>query len=126
MPDEFSNLVGVPAVICAPDGEQLRSEADALELIGEAMSAGARLVVIPAERLADDFFHLKTGLAGQIVQKFVTYHLRLAIVGDISQHLARSRAFHDFVYEANHGTQLWFLPTLHELTARLQSADGEG
>ena len=54
---------------CAPEGEKLKSERDAIELIGEAGRQGASLVLIPAERLDDDFFRLRTGIAGAIVQR---------------------------------------------------------
>jgi len=34
--------------------------------------------------ICDDFFDLSTGLAGEILQKFVNYHVKIAIVGDFS------------------------------------------
>jgi hypothetical protein len=43
------------------------------------------LVIIPAQRLDPDFFRLRTGVAGEFVQKFVTYRLRLAVVGNVSE-----------------------------------------
>jgi hypothetical protein len=104
---------------CTPDGNKLQTERDAIELIGEALSRGASLVLIPAERLGDDFFRLRSGIAGAIIQKFVTYRLRLAIVGDTSAHVAASSAFRDFVIEANRGHQVWFLETREELSQRL-------
>jgi hypothetical protein len=97
----------------------LASEAVALELIGEAMRTGADWVLLPVERLADDFFQLETGLAGQVIQKFVTYRRRLVILGDISLYVTLSRAFKDFVYEANRGNQFWFVVSLQELNERL-------
>jgi hypothetical protein len=77
------------------------------------------MILVPVELLEDDFFQLKTRLAGQIIQKFVTYRRRLIILGDISGHVAQSRALRDFVYEANRGTQVWFLTDLQELSQRL-------
>jgi hypothetical protein len=109
----------VPVLICAPDGEKLKSERDAVDLIGEAMSSGAELILVPVERLEEDFFQLKTGLAGHFIQKFVTYRRRLVILGDISQHVAQSRALRDFVYETNRGDQVWFMTNLQELNERL-------
>jgi hypothetical protein len=38
------------------------------------------LIVPPVDRLGDDFFRLKTRIAGEIIQKFVTYGVRAAIV----------------------------------------------
>jgi hypothetical protein len=43
----------------------------------------ADLIVIPAARLADDLFRLRTGAAGEIFQKFATYQVRVVILGDI-------------------------------------------
>ncbi len=104
---------------CAPEGEKLKTERDALDLIGEARQQGASLVVIPAERLDDDFFRLKTRLAGEFVQKFVTYQVRLAILGDISGHVSESTSLRDFVREANSGEHLWFVASREELGQRL-------
>lgn len=98
--------------------EVLRSGNDCLDLIGEAMGNGEEWVVLPVERLDESFFQLKTGVAGDIVQKFVNYRIRLAIIGDISRHIAASDAFRDFVTESNRGRQLWFLPTMQELDAK--------
>src|SRR5579859_3787769 len=115
MPNTPTSIHGTQVLICSPDGEKLQSERDALDLIGEAMHEGASLIVVPVERLTADFFELKTRLAGHIVQKFVTYRLRLVILGDISAYMAQSRSLKSFVYEANQGSQLWFLPDLQAL-----------
>jgi len=103
--------------VCPADGKKLRSARDATDLIGEA--AGADVIVIPVERLDDDFFELRTGAAGEMIQKFVTYRKRVAIVGDVSVHVAESKSFHDFVYEANRGRDLWFVADREELEKRL-------
>ncbi len=84
------------------------------------------MILVPVERLEDDFFQFKTGLAGRLMQKFVTYRRRLVILGDISGHVAQNRAFRDFVYEANRGTQVWFLPDLQELNERLKRMQQHG
>jgi hypothetical protein len=114
--------MGNPRIFeCAPDGKKVRGERDALDLIGEAMRQGASLVLIPVERLGEDFFKLRTRVAGEIVQKFVTYRMRLAIVGDISGHLSESSALRDFVREANRGDQVWFVANREELERRLSA-----
>jgi hypothetical protein len=119
MADTITTIHGVRALVCTPEGKKLTSEQDALDLIGEALQSGAELILVPVERLAEDFFHLKTGLAGQIIQKFVMYRRRLVILGDISAYVAQSRALRALVYETNRGNQVWFLPTLQELDQRL-------
>ena len=126
MSDTLTIIHDVSVLVCESDGEKLKSERDALDLIGEAMQQGAELVVVPVERLEGDFFQLKTRLAGQIVQKFVMYRRRLVILGDITGYEAQSHAFKDFVYEANRGNHMWFLTTLQELDERLNRIEKGG
>ncbi|WP_374936738.1 DUF4180 domain-containing protein [Streptomyces sp. Ru71] len=73
------------------------------------MGQGAQLVAVPVERVPEEFFRLRSGLAGAVMQKFVTYRIRLAVVGDISRHVAGSTALRDFVHETNQGGHIWFL-----------------
>src|SRR5277367_3888661 len=100
VPCRLTKTEPVQIFTCPPDGKKIQSDRDAVDLIGEAYHRGAAIVVIPTEHLEDSFFRLETRLAGQILQKFVTYRLRVAIVGDISQHIAKSSALRDFVYES--------------------------
>ena len=95
------------------------SEHDAVELISAASEHRARFIVIPVERLDGNFFRLKTGIAGAMLQKFVTYQFRVAIVGEISEHLKEITALKDFVRECNRGTQFWFLANHDQLEKRL-------
>lgn len=116
----LETLHDVTVLRCAPEGPVLDSERAALDLIGDAMGQGAELVVVPVERVTDEFFRLRSGVAGAVVQKFVTYRLRLAVVGDISAHVEASDALRDFVYESNQGGQLWFLTGYQDLDDRLR------
>jgi hypothetical protein len=97
----------------------LRDLKDAIEAIGTANSQSADLVVVPMENLDPKFFSLRTGLAGEIIQKFVTYRLRLAIVGDFSELTEESASLRDFMFEANQGESVWFVSTIEELHARV-------
>ncbi|MGC5021113.1 DUF4180 domain-containing protein [Micromonospora sp. DT47] len=121
--DTLVTLHGRTVLACAADGPKLCSAADATDVIGEALGYGADLVLLPVRRLAVEFFTLRTGVAGELVQKFVNYRLRLAVVGDVSPHVARSTALRDFVAEANRGDQLWFVATMAELEERLRHRD---
>lgn len=111
---------GVSVLRCAPDGQKLSDGSGALDLIGEAMGCQAEVVAVPVERVDDAFFSLSSGVAGEIVQKFVNYRIRLVIVGDISPHTDRSQALRDFVREGNRGTQVWFVATQQELDEKLR------
>ncbi|AGL14399.1 DUF4180 domain-containing protein [Actinoplanes sp. N902-109] len=118
MTDTIETRAGVPVLVCAPDGPRIASPQDALDLIGAAF-AGAEVVAVPVSRLDPGFFTLSTGLAGEIMQKFVNYRLRLAVVGDLSAYETASRALRDLVRESNRGNQIWFLPSPADLDARL-------
>ncbi len=126
MPATSYDLHGVRVLACAPDGKKLQSDRDAVELIGEAIEHRASLILIPTERLDDDFFRLRTRIAGEMIQKFVNYRLRVAIVGDISGHMEKSSALRDFVYESNRGDQVWFVANLEELDQRLERTERRG
>jgi hypothetical protein len=118
MPDLVMERRGVPVLVCDTDGAPVATVQDALDLIGGAFQH-ADVVAVPAGRLDERFFSLSTGLAGEIMQKFVNYRLRLAIVGDISRHVDASTALRDLVYESNRGQQVWFVADLDGLDARL-------
>ncbi|WP_405107228.1 DUF4180 domain-containing protein [Micromonospora sp. NBC_01405] len=118
MPDQVRELAGVSVLICDPAGPPVTTVQDALDLIGAAF-LGAEVVAVPASRLDEDFFALDTRFAGEVMQKFVNYQLRLAVLGDISRHLAASSALRALVHESNRAEHVWFLPDLDALEARL-------
>lgn len=49
-------------------------------------------------------------MAGEILQKFSNYRVRLAIVGDFSKYTRKS--IKDFIYESNNGKQVNFVPSI--------------
>jgi hypothetical protein len=110
---------GVPVLWCADDGPVLDGEQAALDLIG-ATYGSTDLVAVPVARIAPEFFALTSGVAGAVVQKFVNYRVRLAVVGDVSRFVAESTALRDFVREANRGGQTWFVADEAELAERLR------
>ncbi|SCL26327.1 DUF4180 domain-containing protein [Micromonospora inyonensis] len=118
MPDEVRELAGVRVLVCDPDGPPVVTVRDALDLVGAAF-LGAQVVAVPAGRLDDRFFSLDTRFAGEVMQKFVNYQLRLVVLGDISRHLAASSALRALVHESNRADHVWFLPDLEALDARL-------
>ena len=118
MADLVTERRGVPVLVCDRDGAPIASTQDALDLIGAAFSE-TDVVAVPVDRFDDRFFTLRTGLAGAIMQKFVNYRIRLAVVGDISGHLAQSSALRALVHESNRGGQIWFVKDLDELDGHL-------
>ena len=70
---------------------------DALDLMADAGWRGAEGLMLNAENFTPSFFDLKTGIAGDILQKFSTYNMRLAIIGDFSA--VKSKSLNDFIFE---------------------------
>jgi hypothetical protein len=110
----------VPVLICPSQGETIRGEREALDLIGDAGYQGARWAVVPVRRLDESFFRLETRVAGDIVQKFVQYGVGLVVLGDVSRFTEESSSLRDFVRECNRGTQTWFVADDDELRERLK------
>ncbi|CAL9629263.1 DUF4180 domain-containing protein [Streptomyces sp. enrichment culture] len=118
----LETLHGVRVLRCAPDGPLLDGESAALDLIGDALGHEAGVVAVPVERVADAFFRLGSGVAGAVTQKFVTYRVRLAVVGDVSRQAAGSGALRDFLRETNQGGHIWFVAGFDELGEKLRAA----
>jgi hypothetical protein len=117
--DQVQEINGVSALLLDTDGASYGGDLTAGDLVGAALEHGVDLLVVPAGRLADDFYVLRTGVAGEILQKLVNYRLRLAVIGDISAHVERSTALRDLVRESNRGRDAWFLPDLAAVKDRL-------
>lgn len=76
-------------------------------------------IVIPKAAVSESFFDLKTGFAGEILQKYTNYQMKLAIVGSFEEY--NSKSLKDFIYESNKGSQVFFVSTEEEALNRLHS-----
>lgn len=77
---------------------------------------GVTKIVIDKDAVTDDFFVLRTGIAGEILQKFINYHIKFAVYGDFSHYT--SKPLKDFIYESNHGLDFFFVSTKDEAIRR--------
>lgn len=89
-----------------------------LDLLGTAYYDGAEILIWPVTSLSPDFFDLRTGFAGEILQKFSNYRMRLIVLGDIPN--TNSKALHDFIYECNQGKLVNFVNSRSELFEELR------
>jgi hypothetical protein len=119
MTDRICEIGDMRVLECAVDGPVLARAGDVSDFISAAWEHDATLVAIPVQRLGEDFFRLRTGLAGEAIQKFVNYRIRLAVVGDITGFTGDSAALRDFISESNRGQHVWFVSDLAELHRRL-------
>lgn len=74
------------------------------------MEAPTNTVVVRREKITEAFFDLKTGLAGDILQKVSNYRKRLVLLGDFAN--VESKSLRDFIRESNRTGQVVFAPTL--------------
>lgn len=90
---------------------------DALDIMGNAFGLGATKIIIKKNHLCLDFFDLKTKIAGEILQKFSTYNLKLAIIGDFEN--IESKSLRDFIYESNKIGRVLFVENFDKAIEKL-------
>jgi hypothetical protein len=81
---------------------------DILDLMGNLYSEYITNIMLYAHHFPEEFFDLKTKFAGEILQKFSTYHVRLTIIGDFEPF--SSDNLQAFIRESNRGNQVFFVP----------------
>lgn len=102
-----------------PEGDLISTSEHTSDLIGNAWSEGASLIVVPVGRLDPAFFDLRSGFAGEFTQKLVNYRLRVAVLGSLDDAVPSAGPFADWVWESNRGEQVWFVDDAAELEKRL-------
>jgi hypothetical protein len=92
---------------------------DALDLMGNLGSSDCNKIIIQEQNLHKDFFDLKTRFAGEILQKFSNYGVKLAVIGDFSKY--KSKSLQAFIRECNRGNMIYFLDNLESALTRLEN-----
>ena len=88
------------------------TEQDALDLLTLCGEHQAQGILASTSLFHDDFFRLKTGLAGAILQKLANYQVRLALVRQPEQKIKGK--FMEFVHESNQGSHFAVLDNKEE------------
>ncbi len=110
---ERLNINGTDIAVISSDGQVISGTQSALDLaMTVKYEAGTRNITISKGLICEDFFVLNTGMAGEILQKFVNYHVRAAIYGDYSHYT--SKPLRDFIYDSNRGKNFFFVATKEE------------
>ena len=108
----------IPIAVVSGDEKIITDTASALDLLMTVKyETGACRIAIDKNVIADDFFILSTGMAGEILQKFINYHIKAAIWGDYSQYT--SKPLGDFIYESNHGKDFFFVASKAQAVEKL-------
>jgi len=95
----------------------LNSIQDSLDLMADADYQVTRKIILHEKNINPAFFKLSTGLAGEILQKYVNYKMKLAVVGNFAKY--KSKNFNAFLIECNRGNQFYFVATLDEAIEKL-------
>ena len=101
--------------------ELIADTQSALDLMFTAKyETGCERIAIDKRAVNEKFFILSSGLAGEVLQKFINYHMKVAFFGDYSHYT--SKPLHDFIYESNNGKDVFFVSTEAEAIERLERA----
>ncbi len=101
--------------------EKIASPQDALDLaVTVKYETGAERIALPKKLLPEEFFIISRRLAGEILQKYINYGIKMAVWGDFSCYT--SKPLHDFIYESNNGKDFFFVGTKEEAVSRLARA----
>ena len=118
---EYVDMDGTDIAVVSGEQAEIAAPQDALDLaMTVRYEAGAERIAIDKRLLGEDFFILSTGVAGQILQKFVNYHVKAAVFGDYSRYT--SKPLRDFIYESNQGKDFFFVATREVALEKLAQA----
>jgi Domain of unknown function (DUF4180) len=92
---------------------------DALELVAACVERDATRVLLESRHLPPAFFELRSGFAGELLQKLQNYRLRLA--GVFPQDADYGERFREFLLEARRGRSFRVFAARAEAEAWLAS-----
>ncbi len=95
----------------------IRSAEDGTDLLGNIYYNDFGKVILHEHQFTPDFFNLKNGLTGEVLQKFSTYRVKLAIVGNFSKYDRQSMK--DFINESNKIGHVNFVSSVTDAIERL-------
>ena len=115
------NENGIQLAVVSGEEKIITDVQSALDLAMTARyETGADRIVIDKHAITEEFFILSSGLAGEVLQKFINYHVKAAIWGDYSRYT--SKPLKDFIYESNQGRDIFFTATREDAILKLARA----
>ncbi len=109
------NTIRIAEVIS--DALVIETAEDGMDLLGNLYYQDFDKIILHEKNINSAFFDLKTGIAGELLQKFSNYRVRLAIVGNFANN--PSQSLRDFIFESNTGRQISFVGSLQEALTKL-------
>jgi hypothetical protein len=92
----------------------IENAADGIDLLGNLYYQGFDKIIWYQQNITPSFFDLKNQMAGDILQKFSTYGVRLSIVGNFDTYTQESKSLHDFIIESNKRKHINFVSSLSQ------------
>ncbi|MEK6324244.1 MAG: DUF4180 domain-containing protein [Acidobacteriota bacterium] len=102
-------------LIASDSGISIRSFSDISDALGACL--GAAGLILTENDLAREFFDLRSGLAGELFQKFINYKIRVAIV--LPDPEAYGERFSELAYEHRSHNMIRFVRSADEAKAWL-------
>ncbi|NKI24421.1 DUF4180 domain-containing protein [Paenibacillus dendritiformis] len=99
----------------------LSTEQDAADLVALCREHDLDFLMLHGEALSEDFFNLRTGVAGRMMQKFITYSVKTAVVipdpsvnkGRFKEMVTESNRSNQFgVFASREDAESWLIPSL--------------
>ncbi|WP_294464216.1 DUF4180 domain-containing protein [uncultured Anaerofustis sp.] len=78
---------------------------------------GISNIIINKEAVDDILFDLKNKILGELLQKYINYNIKFAVIGDFSKF--KSKALNDFIYESNNGRNFFFLEDINTAVEKM-------
>lgn len=108
---------GLNFAICNSEDVLITRLEDAMSIIGQFYYEPIDGIILFDKNIVDAFFDLKSKLAGDILQKFTQYQIKLAIVGDFDNY--SSKSLKQFISESNAHGQIVFTNSLEGAISKL-------
>lgn len=105
-------LTGKTIAEIVAEGIIIQTAEEGVNLVGELYFSGFDQAIIHSKQLTPAFFDLSTGIAGEVLQKFSTYRIRLAII--IDPEMKQSKALEDFIRESNKTGHINFVGSVED------------
>lgn len=83
--------------------KKISTQQDVLDVVSICFENNINTLLLSSKIFSKDFFNLKTGLAGTVLQKFINYSIKFAIVLDSEEKL--NDRFREMMMEANNGRE---------------------
>jgi hypothetical protein len=108
---------GIKIAEIVPGTDFIAAPDDILDIMADVRYNGCDSIIIHQNSLTVDFFDLSTKVAGDILQKFSNYRMKLAIIGNFD--VIESKSLRDFIGESNKRGFTFFVNSLNEAINRL-------